>query len=116
MKKGPRLLALAGVPVLVVLGASTAWLQGGRFATTENAFVKADITQVASEVPGRIIDVRVRDHAVVGAGDVLVRLDPAAYQFALAKAEAEIDTARAAVEQLKVNLREIRAEATEAAN
>ena len=67
-------------------------------------------------MPGRIVDVRIRDHAVVAAGDVLLRLDPAPYQLALAKAEAEIDSARAAVEQLKVSLREIRAEATEAEN
>ena len=59
---------------------------------------------------------RVRDHASVAAGDVLLRLDPAAYQLALAKAEAELDSARAAVEQLKVSLHEIRAEATEAEN
>ena len=111
-----RPLALIGVPALVLLGALAFWLQGGRYVTTENAFVKADITQIASEVPGRIIEVRDRDHAVVAAGDVLVRLDPAPYQLALAKAEAEIDSARAAVEQLKVSLREIRAEATEAEN
>ena len=46
-----------------------------------------------------------------------VRLDPATYQAgARASAEAEIDSARAAVEQLKANLREIRAEAKEAEN
>jgi membrane fusion protein (multidrug efflux system) len=108
--------ALVGVPALVLAGALMVWLQGGRYASTENAFVKADITQVASEVQGRISDVRVRDHAVVAAGDVLLRLDPAAYQLALAKAEAELDSARSAVEQLKVSLHEIRAEATEAEN
>ena len=72
-------LALVGVPVLIVAGALGFWLQGGRHVTTENAFVKADITQIASEVPGRIIEVRIRDHAVVAAGEVLVRLDPAPY-------------------------------------
>lgn len=116
MMKRLRPWALIGVPALVLVGALVVWLQGGRYASTENAFVKADITQIASEVPGRIVDVRVRDHAVVAAGDVLLRLDPAPYQLALAKAEAEIDSARAAVEQLKVSLREIRAEATEAEN
>ncbi len=114
--KALRPLALIGVPVLVLAGALVVWLHGGRYATTENAFVKADITQVASEVPGRIVDVRVRDHAAVAAGEVLVRLDPEPYRLALAKAEAEIDAARASVEQLKVSLREIRAEATEAEN
>jgi membrane fusion protein (multidrug efflux system) len=116
MMKHLRPLTLVGVPVLVLLGALIVWLQGGRHISTENAFVKADIAQIASEIPGRILDVRVQDHAVVAAGDVLLRLDPAVYQFALAKAEAEIDSARATVEQLKASLREIRAEATEAEN
>ena len=40
-----RKLALIGVPVLIVAGALGFWLQGGRHVTTENAFVKADITQ-----------------------------------------------------------------------
>ena len=93
-----------------------AWLQGGRHVSTENAFVKADITQIASEVPGRITEVRIRDHSIVTAGELLVRLDPAPYELALAKAEADIDSARAAVEQLKASLREIRAETREAEN
>ena len=92
------------------------WLQGGRYAATENAFVKADIAQIASEVAGRIVEVRVRDHATVAAGDVLVRLDPEPYRLALAKADAEIDSARAGVEQLKVSLRETRADAKETEN
>jgi membrane fusion protein (multidrug efflux system) len=111
-----RPLALVGVPLLVVAGALTFWLQGGRYASTENAFVKADIAQIASEVPGRIVEVLVRDHAFVAAGDVLVRLDPEPYRLALAKAEAEIDTARATVEQLKASLRESKADAKETEN
>src|SRR3954469_21235926 len=111
-----RPLALIGVPLLVVAGALMFWLNGGRYATTENAFVKADIAQIASEVAGRIIEVRTHDHAAVAAGDVLVRLDPEPYRLALAKAEAEVDSARAAVEQLKVSLRETRADARETEN
>jgi membrane fusion protein (multidrug efflux system) len=34
-----RPLALFGVPLLVLVGALTFWLQGGRYASTENAFV-----------------------------------------------------------------------------
>ncbi|MBI5318742.1 HlyD family secretion protein [Bradyrhizobium sp.] len=116
MSKRMQRLALIGVPVLVIVGALIFWLQGGRHMSTENAFVKADIAQIASEVPGRIMELRVRDHTAVSAGDVLLRLDPATYQLALAKAEAEVDSARAAVEQMKANLREIRAEAKEAEN
>ena len=111
-----RPLALFGVPVLVLAGALMFWLQGGRYASTENAFVKADIAQIASEVAGRIVEVRVRDHAAVAAGDLLVRLDPEPYRLALARAEAEIDSARATVEQLKVSLREAKADTKETEN
>jgi membrane fusion protein (multidrug efflux system) len=111
-----RTLALFGVPALVLVGALMFWLQGGRYASTENAFVKADIAQIASEVAGRIVEVRVRDHATVAAGDVLVRLDPEPYRLALAKADAEIESARNGVEQLKVSLRETRADAKETEN
>jgi membrane fusion protein (multidrug efflux system) len=111
-----RPLALIGVPMLVLAGALFFWLQGGRYATTENAFVKADIAQIASEVAGRIVEVQARDHQAVAAGDVLVRLDPESYRLALAKADAEIDSARATVEALKVSLRETRADAKETEN
>jgi membrane fusion protein (multidrug efflux system) len=45
---------------------------------------------------------------------VLVRLDPEPYKLALAKADAELDTARVTMEQLKVSLRETKAEHKEA--
>jgi membrane fusion protein (multidrug efflux system) len=111
-----RPLALIGVPLLVVAGALVFWLQGGRYATTENAFVKADIAQIAAEVPGRIVEVRARDHQFVAEGEVLVQLDPEPYRLALAKADAEIDSARATVEALKVSLRETRMDARETEN
>src|SRR4249920_3415562 len=56
-----RPLALFGVPLLVIAGALAFWLQGGRYASTENAFVKADIAQIAAEIPGRVLDVRLRE-------------------------------------------------------
>jgi len=100
-----RPLALLGVPALVIVGALMFWLQGGRYAATENAYVKADIAQIAAEVAGRIVEVRVRDHAVVAAGDVLLRLDPEPYRLALAKIEADIDIQRAEIRSLRAQWR-----------
>jgi len=109
-----RPILLIVVPALVVIAAVAAWLQGGRYASTENAFVRADIAQIASEVQGRVIETAVRDHAGVVEGQVLVRLDPEPYRLALAKADAELDSARAAVEQLKASLRETKGDFKEA--
>jgi membrane fusion protein (multidrug efflux system) len=114
--RGFRPLALFGVPLLVVAGALIVWLHGGRYASTENAFVKADIAQIASEVAGRITEVPVHDHEAVAEDDLLVRHYPEPYRLALARADAEIDTARAVVEALKFSLRLARADPGETEN
>ena len=92
-----RPILLVVVPLLLVVGAGTWWLWSGRYVATENAYVKADIVQVSSEVAGRIVDVKVREHAHVSAGDMLLTIDPEPYAIALAKAEAELDQTRSRV-------------------
>jgi membrane fusion protein (multidrug efflux system) len=108
-----RAALLGGVPLLVVLGGAAAWLQGGRTVGTENAYVKADIAQVSAEVSGRVMTVRVRDHTHVQKGDVLVELDPEPFRIALAKAEAEMETARTTVETARATWEETRSELAE---
>jgi len=93
-----RLVLLIGVPAVAVVGAIAIWQMGGRYITTENAYVKADIVQIAPEVSGRVVEVAVRDHAQVPAGAVLLRIDPEPFKLALDKAEAEIEAARTLVE------------------
>jgi membrane fusion protein, multidrug efflux system len=109
-----RLLLLVAVPLVVVAGAGLLWLRGGRHVSTDNAYVKADIVQLASEVAGRLLEVSVKDHSAVKAGDVILKLDPAPFQLALAKAEAEADAARAVVNGGKMSLEEAKAELKEA--
>ncbi len=101
-----RLLLLVGVPLLVGAAALVIWQRGGRYITTENAYVKAHIVQVAPEVAGRVVEVAVHDHAHVPAGGLLLRIDPEPYRLALAKAEAELDAARTLVETARATYRE----------
>ena len=105
---------LVGVPALVIVAGVAMWLQGGRTVGTENAYVKADIAQVSPEVSGKVVSVLVRDHASVHAGDVLVKLDPEPFRIALAKADAELDTARTVVETARATWQETRSELAEA--
>lgn len=109
-----RLLLLVAVPLVVVAAAGMMWLRGGRHVSTDNAYVKADIVQLASEIPGRLLEVAVKDHTQVKAGDVVLRLDPEPYKLSLAKAEAEVDAARAVVNGAKMSLEEAKAELKEA--
>ena len=101
-----RLVLLVGVPTIAVIGAIAIWQTGGRYITTENAYVKADIVQIAPVVSGRVVEVAVRDHAQVLTGAVLLRIDPEPFKLALDKAEAEIEAARTLVEVARATYRE----------
>ena len=109
-----RLVLLVVVPIAVTVVAGLIWLWGGRYVSTENAYVKSDIVQIASEVAGKIVEVRIEDHETVKAGDLLVRIDPKPFELALAKAEAELDATRQEVETLKATWREAKSELAEA--
>lgn len=109
-----RPILLVVVPLLLVVGAGTWWLWSGRYVATENAYVKADIVQVSSEVAGRIVDVKVREHAHVAAGDMLLTVDPEPYAIALAKAEAELDQTRSKVAGYRAEYAEAEMELKEA--
>jgi membrane fusion protein (multidrug efflux system) len=105
-----RLVLLVAVPLLVVVSGAILWQRGGRYISTENAYVKADIAQISPEVGGRVIEIAVRDHDAVKAGDVLVRIDPEPYRLALAKAEAALDLSRNQVETARATWRETQSE------
>ena len=105
-----RAVLLLVVPALAVLGALLVWQQGGRYITSENAYVRADIVQIAPEVTGRVVEVLVRDHARVEAGTVLLRIDPEPFRLAVEKAEAELDAARTLVEIARATYRETQSE------
>lgn len=108
-----RPLLLLGVPLLVATGVLVVWQRGGRYITTENAYVKAHIVQIAPEVNGRVAEVAVRDHAEVRAGEVLMRIDPVPFRLALQKAEADLEQARTLVETARATYRETQAELAE---
>lgn len=109
-RRGLRLALLAGVPLLAIAAGLVIWQRGGRYVTTENAYVKAHIVQVAPEISGRVAEVAVRDHGRVQAGEVLLRLDPEPFRLALEKAEADLDEARTLVETARATYRETQAE------
>lgn len=101
-----RLALMLALPVLLVLGGAYLWLAGGRYISTENAYVQQDMVAVASDVPGRIISVETGENDKVEAGEVLFRIDPEPYRVALRQAEAAIASARLQVDQLRADYRE----------
>ncbi|GGZ92666.1 HlyD family secretion protein [Algibacter mikhailovii] len=60
---------------------------------TDQARIKGLVTPVTSRVSGNIIDVRIKLHTNVKAGDTLFLIDPSPFEIAVLKAEANIDNA-----------------------
>ena len=109
-----RLVLLLGVPLAVAAAALHYYAEGGRYVDTENAYVKAHIIAVSAEVAGRVVEVAVRDHLPVAAGQLLFRIDPAPFEVALSRARAQLAAVRTEIETLRAEHRVALAEATEA--
>ena len=92
-------LALAGVGAYY-------YVITGRYVTTENAYVKMDKIAVSADVSGHVSHVAVADYDPVEAGQILFRLDDARYRIALARREAEYQTARQEVGSLRALYRQ----------
>lgn len=89
-------LAVAGISLWV-------YLQGGRYISTDNAYVKHDIISISSEISGRVVQVIPQDNQHIKAGELLFRIDDRPYQIALARATANLLSVKGSIESEKAN-------------
>jgi membrane fusion protein (multidrug efflux system) len=99
-----KVLMIGGVAIVAVVSLAF-YLTGGRYVTTDDAYVKAAQLMVSTDVSGLVKDVDVREGQHVKAGDVLFRLDPKPFEIALANAKAALGTAEQNVESTKADYR-----------
>jgi membrane fusion protein (multidrug efflux system) len=76
------------------------WVGAAVIQTTNDAYIKAEMTRLSSRVAGEILTVAVKDFQRVKAGDLLVQIDPADYEAQVAQAEAGVAGAQAALDNL----------------
>ncbi|MBM3111451.1 HlyD family secretion protein [Pseudomonas sp. P66] len=96
------------IATLLVLAAAVAigrqlWVHYMNTPWTRDGRVRADIINVAADVPGYVVDVPVRDNQLVKKGDVLLQIDPEHYQVAVKQAQALVASRKATWEMRKVN-------------
>ena len=77
-----------------------AWVGGAAVQTTNDAYVRAEMTRLATRVAGEVRTVAVKDFQRVKSGDLLVEIDPADYEAQVAQAEAGVVGAKAALDNL----------------
>jgi len=117
---GPALVQVVRVGLTSVLAIAAVWA-GWRLWThyeadpwTRDGRVRAEVVQIAPDVPGLVTGVFVGNDAVVHRGDVLFEIDRPRYQIALAQAEANLAQAEAAAARTGAGVAKARAELAEA--
>jgi membrane fusion protein (multidrug efflux system) len=94
---------MAGGILFVAVAAMVLWLRGGRYASTDDAYLRAAKLMVSTDVSGLVSSVDVREGQLVKAGEVLFRIDPLQYQIALDNAKASLAQTALTLEAMKLD-------------
>jgi membrane fusion protein, multidrug efflux system len=88
-------------PLVVIAAAVYFYITGGRYQSTDDAYTRAATVSISSNVPGRVIEVDVRDNELIQKGATLFKLDDAPFRIAVDDAMARLASTRLQVESLK---------------
>ncbi|MGD0132800.1 MAG: HlyD family secretion protein [Bryobacteraceae bacterium] len=105
-RRGKILRIVVAILIVVVLAVSGLylWRYLNTYESTDDAQVDGHIDAVSARINGQVIEVLAEDEKYVKAGDVLVRIDPKDYEVAVAKAEADLADAEAALETSRIDI------------
>jgi membrane fusion protein, multidrug efflux system len=90
LRRRMRFILLVVVPVAAAAIGFALYMMGGRYVSTDDAYVHAAKLMVSTDISGIVSEVDVREGQQVSAGDVLFRVDPRQFQIALDNAKANL--------------------------
>jgi membrane fusion protein, multidrug efflux system len=100
-----RVLLLVVLPLVALIAGLTFYLNGGRYVTTDDAYVGAQKVLITPDISGKIISVAVKEGQSVSTGDTMFQIDPVPFQLALAQARAKLDDAKTSHDTLVANVK-----------
>jgi membrane fusion protein (multidrug efflux system) len=103
-RKRLRMILLVGLPAIATLIGLALYLAGGRYISTDNAYVGAQKVLITTDISDKIIHVAIVEGQHVKPGDELFTLDPVPFLLALEQAQAKLATARSDYDKLRTNL------------
>jgi len=107
-RKRLRMILLIVLPLIAVLAGIGIYLTGGRYISTDNAYVGAQKVLITPDIAGKIVHVAVREGQHVKPGDELFTLDQVPFSLALDQAKAKVDAARVDYEKAMTSLKSLR--------
>lgn len=86
-----HLITATTVLLAVTLGWAL-WWHYFRSPWTRDGRVRAEVVNIAAEISGKVIDLKVVDNQPVKKGDILFEIEPVDYRLALAQADANLQS------------------------
>src|SRR5262249_5848158 len=105
MRRYRRLLLLVVLPAAAVIGGLIFYLNGGRYVTTDDAYVGAQKVLITPDISGKIDSVVVREGQQVNEGDVLFTIDSEPFRLAVDQAKAQLEQAKTTYDNLIANIK-----------
>jgi membrane fusion protein (multidrug efflux system) len=105
MRRYRRVLLLVVLPLVALIAGLTFYLNGGRYVTTDDAYVGAQKVLITPDISGKIISVAVKEGQSVATGDIMFQIDPMPFQLAVAQARAKLDDAKTSHDNLVANVK-----------
>ncbi|MEJ2119682.1 MAG: HlyD family secretion protein [Alphaproteobacteria bacterium] len=93
-------------PLLVLLAGGYFYVTGGRYVSTENAYIRARKVAISAQISGPIVAINVKENPAVKKGEVLFSIDPEPFRVAVQRAEAQMQKARHELIALKASYRQ----------
>ncbi len=100
-----RFILMVVLPACAVIAGLGFYLAGGRYISTDNAYVGAQKVLITPDISGKIAQVFVKEGQQVKPGDRLFEIDPVPFQLALEQARGKLENVRTDFETLRANYR-----------
>ena len=97
-----RTLIAAAAAIAIIAGGAfgTEWWVSGRYViSTDDAYVRAHNTTLASKISGYVASIPIEDNATIHAGDVIATIDDGDYKLAADAAREKVATQQATVDR-----------------
>jgi membrane fusion protein, multidrug efflux system len=105
LRRYRRFLLLVALPLAAAIGGLVLYLNGGRYVSTDDAYVGAQKVLITPDISGKIDKVVVKEGQHVSAGDVLFEIDPVPFRLTVAQAKATLEQARTNYDNLVANIK-----------
>jgi membrane fusion protein (multidrug efflux system) len=102
-----RLILLLIIPLIAAIAGLAFYLSGGRYISTDNAYIGAQKVLITPDISGKVAQAAVQEGQHVAAGDDLFTIDPVPFQLAVRQAQSKLQAVRTDFANLKSNLKSL---------